>query len=216
MRELEAFEKLPGKRRLGQNTLSMSLADALPAHMDEPIKDSHKARHDELFAQVRTIASGATDGATDEVPHDLCCRSTVLGTMVDTHHHAHVSGALALLATSGYRLDVSGFELPLGFAVKSTRVLIEIPPQTIDEFEMRVGEWLQVDPSARQYCFRLDLPELAADLRSLFPTLVDLARRSVQRRAHSGLPTHSAHDWLEGVLRQWQQKADPTRIKPGI
>jgi hypothetical protein len=198
IRELAEFEQLSGSRILAQNGLSMSLAKTLGLREETAVAHIHAVRYETL---LRQLASPDAD-----VTHDLCCRPAVEGAMSVPHHYARARGASRLLRnpTGTYRLDAGVFSLPLGFAVKGSRVLIELPPQTVKRWNMRIRPFLAEYGRARQLCYRFENPRLAQVLRDHFPVLVSLARYSNADIENPDSDEDSTQAWLDELLNQWK------------
>jgi transcriptional regulator with XRE-family HTH domain len=213
IRELAALELLGGTRFLAQDRLSMSLVGVISERVEGPAAHVHALRSETFFARIAKWRDELHPAA-----HDLCCRPTIEGAMADTVQRARAHGALHLLrsAPAAYQLDAGLFSLPVSFAVKADRVLVELPPRIVTRYAMQVERFLAPYTSARQFCFRFDDPALAADLRALFGVLVRLARSSTLHTVGAERHEESPQHWLAALLRQWEESDDQTPITPSI
>jgi hypothetical protein len=115
-----------------------------------------------------------------------------------------------------YQLEAGLLSLPLSFAVKGERLLVELPPQAVTRYAMRVENLLSAYTSAPQFCFRFDDPALAAELRTLFRAPVRLARSSTRNTAGVERHEESPQQWLATLVQQWDESDDQTPITPSI
>ncbi len=133
--------------------------------------------------------------------------------MTDPYQRLRARGARALLGTgsTAYRLETGLFPLPLGFAVKGERVLIELSPQTVQRHKMRVGQFLAAHEDARLFGFRLDDEQLASQLRRLFGELARVATQSILDVASTQSYEESPHLWLDSLLTRYEHEGDPPK-----
>ena len=165
----------PGPRILAQNWLSSSLSSRIPPGGLVP---EAAARHIGRFHSFASSVQSAKDTRGGDRSRDLCCRPEIESALGDPEQQPlmaeQVRNAYDYMTKHrlGYRLDSSLYRLPLGFAVKGTRTLIEIPARLANAFPLGRRQ-TGIDPNPRRLCYAFDNPELAERLRELFDQLVD-------------------------------------------
>ncbi len=182
MWKMEIDKKLQGPRFLAQNRLSASLSLLLPAGFPAEGATLHQRRYDAFHHRVQS----ANDLSGKDRYHDLCCRETVERGVKNKDTRSlfqeQVKNARALMTEypHGYWLDTTLYELPLAFAVKGKRTLIEIPRKLANQL---IAEDRGPEDLGTHLCYRFDDEELARRLREVFGKLLEAARESTKRQA---------------------------------
>ncbi len=202
LRELTEFEKLPGARLLAQNTLSIAYAEAAPqpslAGAEASSQDGAERRqaHAERRAKFQEHVEQAHRGQC-EINRDLCSRDGVELMSGHQPFMDRIEGAKRLLTHygNGYALEASPYQLPLAFAVKGSRILIEIPWRMAKSAGLRVphldaSAMVATPPNSRYWCYRIDSGEYAVKMRASFTTLYQVAAESID----------ATSDWLASLL----------------
>lgn len=199
---LHTFDTAPGGRILLQNALSDSLTVKLRAGLSPAGAIIHEARHT-IFRQAIQLAQ-----SPDELSWDLCCRSQVERGLqnADTSELVleQISNAHKFMDTwkQGYQLESCIYAVPLGFAVKRSHILIEIPPNLAPLF---------LDPEAltqhggATLCYEFHNEAFAGKLRDLFRKFVNAATTIHGQTRHR----EATQNWLRRML-------EPPRITPGL
>ncbi len=192
--EQSPADQLQGPRLLAQNQLSASLTLSLPAGFPTNGATAHEQRNKAFLQQVQLASNPASQGPYE----DLCCRDTIERGLQNrdtrTLYHKQVKEAHALLDRyQGYRLHSGLYELPLAFAVRGNRTLVEIPEALIAGF--RAAQISTISDPTRYACYRFDDAALAQRLSSIFHDLVKVAEESVRLRG-------STKEWLRHLISE--------------
>ncbi len=179
-----------GRRVLAQDKLSASLALALPAGYVPEAADIHQKRFYTFEEHVRR----ASDPAGRDLNHDLCCRPVVERGIANPETRSLVReqvrrAAAYMESPRGYLLDAGLYTLPLAFAVKRDRILVEVPAELAMRFTGTDASALTGD----SICYAIQDASFARALNAIFGDLVDEARRSVAAR-------EATRTWAERAL----------------
>lgn len=189
LQELADFERLQGTRILAQNNLSLSLATQPPLALQnadaEPMTNQvvvlYQLRRDAFLSSVYGTQESATPG---NITRDLCCRGTIEANADQEDTRDRVREVLRLMRgyPDGYMLTGLNHSMPFGFAVKSSRTLVEIPARFARKAGILTDSLgsVDTDSSAKLYCYRFDDPMLADTLKALFGMLFDLVAHTGQ------------------------------------
>ena len=191
--------QLQGPRLLAQNQLSASLTLSLPAGLPTRGAHIHEQRHKACMEQIQ-LASNPNSGGPYQ---DLCCQDTVERGLQNrdtrTLYHRQVEQAHYLMRTyQGYRLYSGIYELPLAFAVRGDRVLVEIPEGLVPTSDAKQPGTI-TDPT-RYLCYRFDDASLAKHLSGIFHELVKVAEESIARKG-------TTREWLRHLESEQSSRA---------
>jgi hypothetical protein len=189
----------PGPRILALNWLSSSLSLRIPGGFVPEAAARHVGRFHSFAARVQT----ADDRRGADQSRDLCCRHEVERRLSNselrllTAEQIRTAYEYMNKYDLGYHLDSGMYSLPLGFAVKGSKTLIEVPERLAVAFpgtkRVTGGE-----SSPLTLCYAFDSEDLAEKLRRLFDELVEEASASV---------TTDTCTWLKELMGQ------PPRVK---
>ncbi len=166
-----ALDSEEGGRTLVQNRLSDALALKVPAGLSPVGVGIHQLRHKQ-FTQVIENAHGTTQ----DLSRDICSRLHVERSIAnsDTFEltHEQVSNALHFLTAypQGYQLNSSVYEVPLGYEVKRSHVLIEVPDTLAPLFDSRE----EVKQHKVTLCYEFDDDALARSLLGIAREFADM------------------------------------------
>lgn len=209
--ELKTFEGLPGGRVLAQDELSISLAHDLSECYRGDKSAWQQRRHKALLEHIQQAARLAeTDQPSgleiaDRVfaNRDLCCRQSIETKLTQRNVRKCLLSALELmrLYPGGYSLEAGAFHLPLGFAVKGSCAVVEVPAPVAQALQLwdkeedsDTGTVLEDQDVASCLCYVFrDDKRLAIELQMIFESLTRLARRSVATR----MP---AREWMQRLV----------------
>jgi tetratricopeptide (TPR) repeat protein len=133
-----ALDSAEGGRTLVQNRLSDALTVKLPAGLSPAGARTQEMRH-RTFSQAIESARGTLQ----DTSHDICSRSHVERSLANADMfeftYEQITNALHFLTDypQGYQLQSSVYEVPLGYAVKRSHVLIEVPHTLAHHFDSR-------------------------------------------------------------------------------
>lgn len=212
LRELAEFEKLPGARLLAQNTLSIAYAEAAPRSSTAGESQQDTAERKSLHMERRGAFHERVKRAHQapgEINRDLCSRDGVELMSGHEPFMDRMRGAQKLLEDfgDGYALEASPYHLPLAFAVKESRILIEIPWRMAKSAGLRVphldaSAMTATPPNSRYWCYRIDSGEYAVKMRASFNTLFQVAAESIDATA----------DWLASLLEDTPASGQTTGL----
>lgn len=199
---LYTFDAEEGGRILLQNALSDSLTDRLRAGLSPAGAHVHASRHH--------IFSSAIEQARrlDERSWDLCCRPHVERSLQfeDTSelvlHQLENAYRYMVDHQRGYQLDSCIYEVPLGFAVKRSHILIEAPSDLAPSFlapddpPQAIGATL---------CYEFHDEAFAKALTDLFREFIDTSERILEKTPRQ----EKTQDWLKRLL-------EPPTVSPGL
>lgn len=212
LQQLADFEALPGGRVLAQSELSGSLATEVPVYLmraqpSEPRKvmtadsDFDPDRAEDAFHRrretfIQNVKRAHAEFVPTHINQDLCSGVHIEAHIDEANAIGRVREALRLMTerANGYVLYIAPTELPLGFAVKQTRVLLEIPMRLARTAHLVFSdkETQVMLPMHQRLCYRFDNKMFANELRLLFSMLRDdLDRRLYEK---------SMLDWLRELV----------------
>jgi hypothetical protein len=202
---LASIEVLPAPHLLAQNELSASLSPrAESVHLgDRRAEAAASARHAALLDAVRAGAQSRDFG----ICRDLCSRSAVelaLNTgdaRADAQAVDQVCEAAQLLREDpkGYGLIATKDDLPLGFEIKQSHVLVEIPRGLAQRFPHGDVDLARLHPDEK-VCYHIRSEALASQLTTLFDQLA----------AHAGEQMASEDataEWMSRLARKYEAQA---------
>jgi hypothetical protein len=189
---LAEIEREDGPRYLAQNLLSTSLSTAVPGGYEADAGEAHSLRYDRFTAGVGASQKHKGSSSYRDICWGNAVRRAIKNPVSEELCTKQVEGAQRLLKEKpeGYHLFVSAYELPLGFLIKDSHVLFEIPAKLAPFFDPRYIEDLS---TSSMLCFYIkDNHELAAELKVLFDKFAEHCEANVEQISH----------WLETLIDQ--------------
>jgi len=192
--KLCAFDAEDGGRKLLQDTLSDSLTVKLGAGLSPTGASTHEKRHNVFRLAIQRAHT------EDDLSIDLCCRPHIEHGLryPDTSElmRQQIRNAYEFMTTwkQGYRLESSIYSVPMGFAVKRSHVLIEIPARSASRF---LGPEKLTQHVGATLCYEFkDDEEFARKLRDLFHEFLSVAVSASECPPRQ----ESTVDWLKRLL----------------
>lgn len=189
---IKNLESQSGGRRVLQNELADGLTDRMLPNLTLEGAKIHAQR----FAMIKQAVQDARTPAQQN--RDFCCRSDVEKRLRSVDGTAGVTRAQIETAIewlekypNGFWLESADEAVPLGFFVKGSHILIEIP-------ELLTRGLPDIDASRVKdspLCYEIDCAEGADRLRAMFDEFVNAADE--QRNQHGPQNKDTTLEWLK-------------------
>lgn len=191
IKTIKNLESMPGGRRVLQNELADGLTDRMFAGFTPKGAEMHAKR----FAMIKQTVQAAQ--TLDQQNRDFCCRNDVEKKLRSTDGTAELTRAQVETAIEwlekypiGFWLESGDQAVPLGFFVKGSHILIEIPETLTHGLPDIDAARISKSP----LCYEIESAEGADTLRGMFDEFVNAAAE--QRNQH-GPQNKDTLEWLK-------------------